>query len=53
MFGFDMIINGIHGHFISDSLFDEELEIYGIDWAAYRDKQVLRSFRENVTTSDN
>ena len=49
MFGFDMITNGIRGDFISDSLSDEELEIYGIDWAAYRDEQVLRSVRENAS----
>jgi hypothetical protein len=50
MFGFDMITNGIRGDFINDSLSDEELEIYGIDWAAYRDEQVLRSVRENATS---
>ena len=49
MFGFDMMANGIRGDFISDHLSDEELEIYGIDWAAYRDEQVLRSVRENTT----
>ena len=49
MFGFDMMSNGIRGDFISDSLSDEELETYGIDWAAFRDEQVLRSVRENVT----
>jgi hypothetical protein len=49
MFGFDMITNGIRGDFISDSLSDEELEVYGIDWGAYRDEQVLRSVRENAT----
>ena len=49
MFGFDMMANGFRGNFISNSLSDEELEIYGIDWAAYRDEQVLRSVRENTT----
>jgi hypothetical protein len=49
MFGFDMMANGIRGDFTSDSLSDDELEIYGIDWAAYRDEQVLRSVRENAT----
>ena len=50
MFGFDMMANGFRGDFI-DSLSIEELEIYGIDWAAYRDEQVLRSpaVRENTT----
>jgi hypothetical protein len=51
MFGFDMITNGIRGDFIRDSLSDEELEIYGIDWAAYHDEQVLRSVRENATSA--
>ena len=49
MFGFDMMANGIRGDFVSDSLSSEELEIYGIDWAAYHDEQVLRSVRENTT----
>jgi hypothetical protein len=49
MFGFDMMANGIRGDFISDHLSAEELEIYGIDWAAYRDERVLRSVRENTT----
>jgi hypothetical protein len=49
MFGFDMMASGFRGDFISDSLSIEELEIYGIDWAAYRDEQVLRSVRENTT----
>jgi hypothetical protein len=44
-----MMANGIRGDLISDHLSDEELEIYGIDWAAYRDEQVLRSVRENTT----
>lgn len=41
--------NGIRGDFIGDHLSVEELEVYGIDWAAYRDEQVLRSVRENTT----
>jgi hypothetical protein len=45
-----MITNGIRGDFINDSLSDEELEIYGIDWASYCDEQVLRSVRENATS---
>ena len=49
MFGFDMMANSICGNFISDHLSDEELEIYGIDWAAYHDEQVLRLVRENTT----
>ena len=49
MFVFDMMANGIHGNFISDHLSDEELEIYGIDWAAQCDEQVLMLFRENTT----
>ena len=50
MFGFNIITNGIRGDFISDSLSDEDLEIYGIDWAAYCDEQVLRSVRENASS---
>lgn len=49
MFGFDMMANGFRGDSIGDSLSDEELETYGIDWAAYHDEQVLRSVRENTT----
>ena len=49
MFGFDidMITSGIWGDFISESMSDEELEVYCIDWAAYHNEQVLRSVREH------
>ena len=50
MFGFDMITNDIQGDFISDSLSNKDLKIYGIDWAAYHDEQVLRSVRENASS---
>ncbi|KAF8804650.1 hypothetical protein BYT27DRAFT_7225284 [Phlegmacium glaucopus] len=33
-----------------DSLSNKELEVYGIDWAAYGEEQVLRSVRENSTS---
>jgi hypothetical protein len=39
MFGFDMMANGFQGDFINETLSEEELEIYGIDWSAYHNDQ--------------
>ncbi|KAF9509588.1 hypothetical protein BS47DRAFT_1272454, partial [Hydnum rufescens UP504] len=33
MFGFDMLVHGLHG----DVLSPEELEVYGVDWEGLRD----------------
>jgi hypothetical protein len=50
MFGFDMLVHGVRGDALpSDDLdmIHEELEIFGVDWEALRDENVLRSQREN------
>jgi len=51
MFGFDMLVHGVRGNtlFNDDSMAEEELEVFGIDWAAYRDERVLQSVREHST----
>jgi hypothetical protein len=48
MFGFDMLVHGVRGDELpqDETLTDEDLEAYGIDWAALRDEHVLQSVRE-------
>ena len=48
MFGFDMLVHGIRGDALpSDDMSQEELEVFGVDWEALRDENVLRSQRDN------
>jgi hypothetical protein len=48
MFGFDMLVHGIRGDALpSDDLDCEELEVFGVDWEALRDENILRSQRDN------
>ena len=39
MFGFNILVHGLHGDGLpqDENLTDEELEVYGVDWAALRD----------------
>jgi hypothetical protein len=36
MFGFDMLVHGVRGDQVPqhDNLTEEEIEVYGVDWAA-------------------
>ncbi|KAJ7477489.1 hypothetical protein FB451DRAFT_1032905 [Mycena latifolia] len=45
MFVFDMLVNGVRGNQLpsDDVLSEEELEVYGIDWAGLRDDVLLAS----------
>ncbi len=45
MFGFDMLVHGVRGDQLpqDENLTEEEIEVYGIDWAALQDEQVLHS----------
>ena len=49
MFGFDMLVHGVRGDQLpqdaNPSLTEEEIEVYGIDWAALQDDHILRSVR--------
>jgi hypothetical protein len=47
MFGFDMLVHGIRGDQIPqhENLTEEEIEVYGVDWAALQDDHILRSVR--------
>ncbi|KAJ7473885.1 hypothetical protein B0H11DRAFT_2429821 [Mycena galericulata] len=48
MFYFDMHINGVRGNQLpEDQISDEELEVFGIDWAGLRDDTLLQSQRQN------
>jgi hypothetical protein len=48
MFGFDMLVHGVRGDALpSDDISLEELEVFGVDWEALRDENVLRSQRDN------
>jgi hypothetical protein len=49
MFGFDMLVHGIRGDIlpVPNDMSQEELEVFGMDWEALRDENVLRSQRDN------
>lgn len=52
MFGFDMLVHGIRGSQLplpeEEDLSPEELEVYGVDWAALRNDHLLSSVRSRV-----
>lgn len=51
MFGFDMLVHGVRGDAIRGNdieLAPSELEVYGIDWAAYQDDRILQSVRHHA-----
>ena len=53
MFGFDMLIHGVHGdQLLDEDLTKEELEVYGVDWERLQDEQLLHSQRGNNSTSE-
>jgi hypothetical protein len=54
MFGFDMFVHGIRGDQLppADDITAEELEVFGIDWAAFREERVLQSLRENAPAQE-
>ena len=44
MFGFKMLVYGLHGNYSADmNITDKELEVYGVDWAALQNEQLLQS----------
>ncbi len=47
MFGFDMLVHGVRGDQVPqhENLTEEEIEVYGVDWAALQDDHILRSVR--------
>ena len=49
MFGFDMLVHGARGDQLQNEpvISQEEIEVFGIDWEALRDENVLASQREN------
>jgi len=43
MFYFDMLVHGVRGESLGDMMSNEELEVYGIDWAALQDDDIRQS----------
>jgi hypothetical protein len=54
MFGFDMFVHGIRGAQVppTDDMTAEELEVFGIDWPAFREDRLLQSLRENAPAQE-
>ncbi|KAJ7145457.1 hypothetical protein C8R46DRAFT_1167479 [Mycena filopes] len=55
MFVFDMLVNGVRGNQLpaeEEEMDEEELEVYGIDWAGLRDDTLLASQRANNSTAE-
>lgn len=54
MFGFDMYVHGVRGDQLpqEDSLDDEELEVFGVDWQALRDDRLLASQQSNNSDAE-
>ncbi|KAF7367802.1 hypothetical protein MSAN_00844400 [Mycena sanguinolenta] len=50
MFGFDMLAHGVRGSATPETVLSEdEMEVYGVDWEALHDDNVLTSRQENNT----
>lgn len=47
MFGFDMAVHGLRGDSLSEDLQDDELEVYGVDWEALQQDDLLASQGRN------
>ena len=53
MFGFDMLVHGIRGdRLYDDDLTADELEVYGVDWAALNDDHIVRSVQTSAPQND-
>jgi hypothetical protein len=54
MFGFDMFVHGIRGAQLppADNMTLEELEVFGIDWPAFREDRLLQSLRDNAPAQE-
>lgn len=47
LFNFDMLVYGVRGTNLEDSMSPEELEVYGVDWEGLQDDRLLQSQRNN------
>ncbi|KAJ3836495.1 hypothetical protein F5878DRAFT_688908, partial [Lentinula raphanica] len=48
MWGFDMLVHGLRGNSLEGfTMSDQELEVFGIDWEALQDEDLLQSLRHN------
>lgn len=51
MFSFDMLTCGVRGvGILTDVMSNDELEIYGVDWEALQDDQILESVNRGINT---
>ena len=54
LFGFDMLVHGVRGDFITEGdLNPEELEVYGVNWEVLENEQILVSRDTNNDRSEN
>jgi len=54
LFGFDMLVRGVQGDLITEEDLNlEELEVYGVDWEALENEQILTSRDTNNDRSEN
>ncbi|KAJ7149793.1 hypothetical protein C8R43DRAFT_887774 [Mycena crocata] len=49
MFGFDMLVHGVRG---TDPMANDELEVFGVDWEALHEDDLLESRQDNNLTSE-
>ena len=48
VFGFDMMVHGVHGDQLPEEVItEEEMEVYGVDWEGLNHDRLLQSQREN------
>jgi hypothetical protein len=55
MFGFDMLVYGVHGDRLpspDDNLTADELEMYGVNWAALNDDHIVCSVQISTLQTD-
>lgn len=54
MFSFDMLTNGVRGSdILSDTMPEDELEVFGVDWEGLQDEQLLGSIYARNIQSEN
>lgn len=54
MFTFDMLVCGVRGaDILTDTMPEEELEVYGVDWEGLQDEQLIGSIQSNNLRPEN
>lgn len=55
MFQFDMLVHGLRGTLLpqqDESMTDEELEVFGVDWEGLQEDRLLESLRRNTSRDE-